>query len=69
MDVEQHRETEAEANIAAHSAIFSDLRNATPLARLNLTEIRAVLHRLAEGGYTIVKAGSVTDAKAKLAAL
>jgi hypothetical protein len=69
MNVTEHQAAEAEAHQAVHSAIISDLRNASPLGRLALGEVRAVLHRMAEQGYTIAKAPSVAEAKAGLAAL
>ena len=69
MNVTEQETTEAEAHKATHSGIIADLHSATPLGRLSLSETRAVLHRMAERGYTITKATDQADAKAKLAAL
>jgi len=69
MNVTEQEEAEAEAHAAAHSAIVSDLRNATPLGRLNLAEVRAVLHRMAVQGYALAKMESPEAAFAALAAL
>jgi hypothetical protein len=69
MNVTEQQEAEAEAHAATHSEVIADLRSATPLGRLNLAEVRAVLHRMAERGYSIVNAGNSEKAFAALLAL
>ena len=69
MNVTEQEAAEAEAHAASHSEIIADLRNTTPLSRLNHAEIRAVLHRMAERGYAVMKAGNSEKAFAALLAL
>lgn len=69
MDVTEQEQAESEAGSAVRSEIISHLRSVTPLDRLNMSEVRRVLHVMAERGYTITKAGSPAEAKATLARL
>jgi len=69
MNVTEQEAAEAEAHAASHSEIIADLRNTTPLSRLNHAEVRAVLHRMAERGYAVVNSGSPEKAFAALLAL